>query len=404
MAVKLELDKPKDTKETRILLVINHYNTKLRYPTGEKVKPADWNKEKEEVRRSHAECFEINTRITKQREAVKIAINSLIRENQPITREAIQENTNGLLAGKATSITFVDYLSTLIQEMEAGEILTRRGRPLSKGSIDSYKWLLTSISKFQNGKPVLLKQVDTKYINSYLSTFTNKSANYISKMAMLVKTTLKKAKAGKQEVQEVNVGTALELTDQIVLSETELTLLYNLKLKGAKEKARDLFLVGCYTGLRFSDLNKIKADNITAAESGYRLTVETQKTHDKIIIPLNAKAVEVLKKYNWKIPKAVNQHFNMYIKEVARLAGINEQITTGKTRDGHRIEIVSEKWQLVSSHTMRRSFSTNLYLAGANTTLIRKLTGHKTESSFFRYIRIEKDQAADLAAKLDFFQ
>ena len=57
-----------------------------------------------------------------------------------------------------------------------------------------------------------------------------------------------------------------------------------------------------------------------------------------------------------------------------------------------------EKWQLVSTHTARRSFATNMYLMGVPSITIMRITGHKTEKAFMRYIKLDEEQHAKIIA------
>lgn len=401
MAVKLALDSPNGNKETRILLVINHLDTKIRFPTGEKVTPTDWNKEKGEVRKGNPECIAINQRIFAQLAAVKMAVNSLLREKQPITREAIQQATNGLLEGKR-GLSMCEYLDKVILQMKTGERVTGRGQPYQRRTIQDYEVLKSLWSKFNN--TIAINRIDTLTVQRFLAGFGDISKNYRTKLATQTKTVLKWAKADKLTTLDIAISATMELTEQVVLSESELNSIAALQLKGILKATRDLFLIGSYTGLRISDVNRLKPDNFKNEDGQIYLSITTKKTTQKIIIPVKPLVVEILNEYKYQLPIVNIVPFNIHIKQVCRLAGIISDTKTGITIGNQRRENVLQKWEVVSSHTMRRSFATNLYLSGVDTTTIRKLTGHKTESSFFRYIRVSSDDNAKKASQLAFFQ
>ncbi len=69
------------------------------------------------------------------------------------------------------------------------------------------------------------------------------------------------------------------------------------------------------------------------------------------------------------------------------------------TRGGKRVVITVEKWKLVSSHTARRSFATNLYKSNFPAISIMKITGHKTEKAFLKYIKVTPEEHAKLLAE-----
>jgi len=108
-----------------------------------------------------------------------------------------------------------------------------------------------------------------------------------------------------------------------------------------------------------------------------------KKSDQKVIIPLHPVVLAILKKRNGIPPAAIsNQKMNKYIKEVGKLAELNELVTVSKTRAGQKEVRTLPKYSLITVHTARRSFATNLYLAGMDTLTIKKMTGHHTGKSF----------------------
>jgi integrase len=168
------------------------------------------------------------------------------------------------------------------------------------------------------------------------------------------------------------------------------------------DNVRDIFLIACYTGLRISDYSKIIQKNII--HDGKILKVLTEKTNEEVFIPLNSHVKLLLAKYNHSIKMISQQRFNEYLKEVCELAKINEAITFYQTRGDERVQITLPKYKLVTSHTARRSFATNAFKAGLPTISIMKITGHKTERSFLKYIKITKEENAKLIMKHSFFK
>lgn len=182
-----------------------------------------------------------------------------------------------------------------------------------------------------------------------------------------------------------------EEVDNIYLKRVEVDALLALDaLPSMEEKARDLFIIGCYTAMRLSDYSKL-----TVADVEGRFIRKRQiKTKGEIIIPVHPKVREIIKKYGGA-PKLADAVFNRTIKIVCQKAGINEKIY----KEGQYYE----KWQLVSSHTARRTGATLLYLQGVPTLSIMMITGHRSESSFRKYIKITLEENAEALAKIDFF-
>ena len=186
-----------------------------------------------------------------------------------------------------------------------------------------------------------------------------------------------------------------EETKAIYLNENELKAIYDFDFSNNKklDRVRDLFLIGCYTGLRFSDLSLLTTKNIN--EENNTINVKTQKTGKMVVIPIHAFIRQILLKYNNDLPKMLsNQKFNDYIKEVVKKVSIDEAIPIQREKDNLSYVDKVPKYELITSHTARRSFATNAYLAGIPAISIMKITGHKTEAAFMKYIKISEEENA----------
>jgi Phage integrase SAM-like domain/Arm DNA-binding domain len=190
-----------------------------------------------------------------------------------------------------------------------------------------------------------------------------------------------------------------EEVDAVYLNWQELSLIYHLDLSANKnlEKYRDLFVLGCLTGFRFSDYSDIKPEEVR----GGMLYVNQTKTLSTVVVPLRKDAKDILiEKYNMEMPQVSNVNFNYYIKEVVKLAGIDEQIKITHKRGNKIQEEIRPKYAWIMSHTCRRSFCTNEFLDGTPTNLIMAISGHKTEKAFRRYIKADQVQKAHMIKKL----
>ena len=190
-----------------------------------------------------------------------------------------------------------------------------------------------------------------------------------------------------------------EEVDAVYLSWQELSLIYHLDLSSNSnlEKYRDLFVLGCLTGFRFSDYSDIKPEEVRSG----MLYVNQTKTLSTVVVPLRCDAKKILiDKYNMQMPQVSNPNFNYYIKEVVRLAGIDEMIKITHKRGNKIIEEIRPKYAWIMSHTCRRSFCTNEFLDGTPTNLIMAISGHKTEKAFRRYIKADQVQKANMIKKL----
>lgn len=203
--------------------------------------------------------------------------------------------------------------------------------------------------------------------------------------------------------------TKADNVDNIYLTEDEIDRLYRLDIpllknrglidsKSHCEITRDLFVIGCWTGLRLSDLNNLNRANIDLANS--KLTVIAQKTKQEVIIPLHRFVSEIYLKYNGHFPSMPDKGKAIaHLQHLAQLAKINQPITVKENKAGRITYQIYPKYQLIMNHTARRSFATNLYLKGAPTLSIMQLTGHTTEANFLKYIKVTKEENAEMMRK-----
>jgi integrase len=183
-------------------------------------------------------------------------------------------------------------------------------------------------------------------------------------------------------------------TAKIYLTDAEITQIQQLKITDnlLLTVVRDLFIVGCRTGLRYSDLIRLSPSNFNEKERILR--INTQKTNELVYIPLSPDVMQICRKYHYSLPHIGNGIFNLSIKRIANLAGINNDVEIITKRGSGKKREYLKKYKLVSSHTARRSFATNAYLANIPSIAIMRITGHRTERAFMRYIRVSSENNA----------
>lgn len=186
-----------------------------------------------------------------------------------------------------------------------------------------------------------------------------------------------------------------EQVDAVYLTNEEVTKVAELPLCGSYKIARDVFIIGCHTGMRFSDYSRLSMDDISDGV----IHLITQKCKTPVDIPAHPRVLEILRQNGGVAPKISGQKFNAYIKEVCKEAGINESVLVRK--GGKQVRY--EKWELVSSHTARRTGLTNMYKAGIPTYRCMMISGHKTEAVFLTYIRITNEENAEYLKSNPFF-
>jgi integrase len=219
--------------------------------------------------------------------------------------------------------------------------------------------------------------------------------NYINGLLALVKSMVSKAgKAGYAVDPSFDiVEYDHEESFSIALSIIEIARIYYfIGLTRFQERIRDFFILSCLTALRFSDYSTLTEENFGKEN----LTKMTQKTKKKVVIPLHQIVKDIHAKYDGDITlNKSSQYFNRAIKQICKKVGLDDPITYSYTKGGKYITETKPKWQLVKSHTGRRSMATNLKLTGRiSTHEIMSLLGHSNESTTNKYLKITKEDDA----------
>jgi len=186
-----------------------------------------------------------------------------------------------------------------------------------------------------------------------------------------------------------------EQNEVIYLTEDELMHLYNMKVDNERlERVRDVFVFQCFTGVRFSDIENLSWDDI----KNNTWNLRTQKTKDIIQIPLSGYALSILAKYgDWEKPLPVisNQKMNKYLKELCKNAKINDSVKIVQYRGSERIEKTYKKYEVIGSHTARRTFISLSLQKGMKPDVIMAITGHKTYRMMQKYLKIADETKRD---------
>jgi integrase len=421
---KFQLRAPAATTPTLILLVYRFGDSKLVYSTGESIHPTQWDKAtqraKTNLKGDKAQLTrnkETNLQLDRYMIKITEVLGALTAAKQQPTIEYLKDEMDRefkkVSKPKTTLLTWIESWINTVK-------FTRKTppKPINPRTIQKYKTTLKVLQDFakdnRRGK-LDFDNIDMDFygdFTEYLQTKHSHTPNTIGKYIETVKVFMREA---------VDAGLTTNLThenrrfavtkenvEHVYLTQAELTAIAKLDLTNNPklDRVRDLFLIGCHTALRFSDFTAIKPENIITTSTGGRaLKIKTMKTGKKVVIPIHSTVEGILEKYDSQLPRAIsNQKMNIYLKEIAALAGITSPFEITKTVGGKRVQTTLPKWQVVTTHTARRSGATNMYLAGIPAISIMKITGHKTESVFMKYICIDEEQNANLLMQHDYFR
>ena len=456
-SITFVLKDPKSNEPSLIYLILRYNSYKindlgkksylqLKFSTGMKWKPDHWNSKKHRGR-DNAEFpdpGELNQRIRNMEMVISDIYRKLINNGAAITSDNIRSEIDKrpdvfpdlkrravkAFALKEKPRTLIAFFEDYIKNTQYVYV---KGQPypVSNRTRQRYATTLRHLKGFAETwhKGLDFPDIDLDFYQEFVNYLRTQVLTKATKNNPNPKTTIKMADntVGKHistlktilnSAKDAGINTNLKYTspkfaslsedvDKIYLTENELNKIYKLDLSGIKsfDRVRDLFLVGCYTCLRFSDFTNIKPENIYNNDKGTFFKVNTLKTGETVILPLHGIVSAILKKYNHDLPRSIsNQKMNDYLKEIGQKAEIKDPVSISKFEGGVKVTKTLPKYELISTHTARRSGATNMYLAGIPALSIMKITGHKTEKAFMRYIQMTQEDNANKLNDHPFFK
>lgn len=400
--VNFYLQKPKTTrKEYLIYLQMKYGGEKLVYSFGQHIEPGNWNKKKQRAKSNASTTadgkFYVNDLLDNlERECLK-AYNELVKNGTPAP-DSIRARLQAFMdQDRIKHQESKTGLFSLIQKFVDNEI-SYRGRQRQDNTTRTYKTTLNHLKEFAKKNNTVLDydSINLDFYNQYVTYLRKQglNVNSIGRDIKNLKTFMNEAVdmgySNNLQFKHKKFAVGREDTDAVYLTWDEILKLYRHDFSDNPrlDRVRDLFVFGCCVGLRFSDFSRIKPENVITYDGDRFIKIKTQKTGEPVTIPLHPLTIEIFAKYNNALPRALsNQKFNEYIKDVCELA---------KLKEAGRLESEPELllYQCISSHTARRSALTNYYLEGFPVIDLMKISGHTTEKSFLRYIKISKLDAA----------
>jgi hypothetical protein len=285
-SVSFYLRDVKSKSTTPILLIYRYEGQTIKYSTGEKILPKDWNSESQRVKKSVPGAFELNSLLDKLEEEFKKQHRSLVANDIEVSPDAIKILVNEKLH-RQTSATqdFWDFFNSFISSVTSIK---------KKSTINTYHQTYAVLKDFEifKRKKIRFNIISLDFYNDlvdYLTTQKKFSTNTIGKHVKILKTILSEASERglntKLDFKNKRFKVLSEETDSIYLSEEKILKMYHKNFSGNNkiERARDLFLIGCYTGLRFSDFSRITSENI---ENDF-IKIRTLKTDELVAVPIH---------------------------------------------------------------------------------------------------------------------
>lgn len=384
-------------------------------------------------------------RITRLTNEIKNAINSLTEQGVQLTSEMANDIIDGIVyreereaqrlrddeakrqAEEESRMTLNKFIKEFISQIESGARQTDRGTNYAFSTIKSIRAAMNQFAYFQQDtkRDIDFKDIDMKFYYDYTAYLKGKdySINSIGKCIKELKAILFTAESegyhsNSKFKDKKFKGTRVEV-DSIYLTREDLDKIMAADLSEygiGHYQARDIFMVGVWTAQRVSDYNYISKDDIKyhsiqkivdnkiVTKEFMTVEIRQKKTGAKVSVPVSAELKSILEKYDFQLPHLEDQVINRYLKDICKAAKLNELVEIETTKGGKPIKEKKHKWELVHTHTARRTGATLMYLSGMDIYDIMRITGHSSPMMLKKYIKADSLEVADkITDKYDYF-
>jgi hypothetical protein len=429
MKIKIKLKRPK-AAESSLFTEFTKNGVTMKFYTGETIKTKNWSEKKEEVLSGEENHILINQYLDKWRNELGRIITDMQIKQERLSQDVVKDrldrffNKNKIEQTAESSVNdFITFIDSYIAPRKANKKVVQKLEQTKKLVMLAFK--LISQKRLQKWEELSVKQksltilkADTKlpfteinlkflekfrnFLYSYEYTVKingelvtrNYKINYIDKLVKGLKQIINAAieEGLVQQFRWTSIKAEDRQVDSVYTDFEEIQLLHDVQLTSPTDiLVRDKYVLNCFLGLRYSDLNKLEPHLFkTKTIGGTEFVIysgRAQKTDHKVEFALHSSAKEILEKYNYNMPKLASTEFNLRIKKVARKAGLTELERIREIRGTQTIIRDLPKCDLLSSHAGRRSFCTNFYNEGVSIGAIMSISGHSTEKEFRKYIK-----------------
>ena len=353
-------------------------------------------------------------------------------------REKEEEEAKAAAEAEAKRITLNKFIKQYIADVESGARQTDKGTRYAASTVKAIKQSMVQFEEFQKAKHRRydFDEINLKFYQDYTAWLRGKNyaVNSIGKCIKELKVIMFTAES--EGYHHNNLwkdkrfkGTRVEV-DSIYLPKEDLKKIMEVdcsKLSPGHELARDIFMVGVWTAQRVSDYNNIKKEDIEtytkkwieeyddpehpgekleriARKDVTYINIRQKKTGAKVAVPCSSDLKRIFEKYDYQLPHLEDQVINRYIKDIAKAAGLTELVNIVKTNGGTAHEVPTPKYQLIHTHTARRTGATLMYLSGMDVYDIIKITGHTNPTMLRKYIKADELEVVEkITDKYDYF-
>lgn len=364
---------------------------KCRYSTKIKIDRSEWDLLNQRPKVKRGSIGSANRKINDVLNEYQSAFNILKdKHKKSLTKEIVKSvfDRHFHLAQTVEALTYSDYFTIYINQL-------KESQSVKKDSWQKYTRIHTAILEMQkqNRTTYNLQSFDLDFFNSfiiYLRKDKQISDNTLKRKLGFFKTFLNWCVKNSYAVNMAFKSVSIKgrETSHISLTDQDLKTLEAIELSESLSYFRDLFLIGCYSGQRYSDYSRFNKKYL----NGDSIVIRAKKTGQFSYIPLNPKLKRLLEKYDWKLLLISSQKFNQKIQMICKSAGFTDVIQADKFFGNRKESKDLPRWKLIGSHTARRSFITLSAQRNVPRSIIMQATGIKSLKTLDNYIRFDNDK------------
>lgn len=366
-------------------------------PSGISINPEFWNNKSGWFRNKAAftELLNYERELNQLKAYVLDCRFRQLKSSHPLNSNWLRQAVNTYWNKESSEKTFIEYMEEYKNSLKSKVSNGKKG--VSEGTIKNYNTTIQRLKKYENklNCKLFIQDLNLQFHKDYLEFASNElglSINSIGKDFKQIKTVCFQLRDEginiPIQVLSKKFNSPSEKSIFTTLTERDLEVLMEYKGIDRLENAREWLILGCYTGMRVGDLFSLTTENIHALQNGVKVIQHTQsKTLKKVTVPIHPYVERIIERNNG-LPRPIsNAKFNKYIKELCKACGISDLVKgTRQNPKTHKKETgYFEKWELIRSHTCRRSFAT-IHFNKLPNKVIMAVTGHSTERMLLTYI------------------
>ena len=394
----------------------------IRKSTGLKPnKTINWNDKSQKIK----ECREepsaklMNAHLSEIRSGFERRVNELISTRTELTNDIlIQEFEIIIGKKKKKQDTEVQEFLDLLESYTIPNVTLispSSGKVINQSTRKAYKSTLVRLLEFQKEAKYKLrfKSITIEFYNKFqdwcaLKGYTSNSfGKFIKNIKAIMNAGLELRLHENREFNSKRFKTIKLSSESVFLNENELQQMMDVSLPmdSVEDRVRDWFLIGACTALRVSDFTQLTTRNLIEINGIPYVETTAKKTKKAVSIPFKPMLKAILEKRNNNFPEKVHENtINTYIKKIAEMAGINEVVGVIRIELGGEKKTYHPKFELIRSHTARRSFCTNAYLAGMDASKIMNISGHTKLETFLEYVKADHLRKGQMLEEENFFK